>query len=306
MKSGHLIRILEGVPDDGAYKPFPLHTLRAHHVDAYISRRRVEKVGENTISKELVTLRAALKLAKRAGLWKGDLGEIMPVAFSPEYKPRERWLPVAEVQKLLAHLRADCAVRVALILATSACASESDHVLPEDVDQEIGRVLLRGTKRPSRWRTVPIVTSWQKSLLAYAVKFAEGSDGRLFGRWGNIRRDLIAACKAAQIAPCSPNDLRRTHSHWLRAEGVPSSTRMVQTVYGKLSADELAARLRGVIPSAADCNAGATERKDLGGLAGLPGRPKKQESRGKDRGFAVPRDGIEPPTRGFSIPCSTN
>ena len=315
-KSGHLIRILEGVPDDGTYTPFPLHTLRAHHVDAYISRRRAEKVGENTISKELVTLRAALKLAKRAGLWKGDLGEIMPVAFSPEYKPRERWLPVDEVQKLLPHLRADCAARVALILATSACASESDHVLREDVDQETGRVLLRGTKRPTRWRTVPIVTTWQKSLLAYSVKFAEGTDGRLFGPWGNIRRDLSAACKAAQIAPCSPNDLRRTHSHWLRAEGVPlelvapmmghASTRMVQTVYGKLSADELAARLCGVIPGAADCNAGATERKDPGGLGGPPGGAKKHKNRSKNRGFAVPRDGIEPPTRGFSIPCSTN
>jgi integrase len=187
-------------------------------------------------------------------------------------------------------------------------------VLREDVDQETGRVLLRGTKRPTRWRTVPIVTSWQKSLLAYAVKFAEGVDGnRLFGSWSNIRRDLAAACKAAEIAPCSPNDLRRPHSHWLRAEGVPlelvapmmghSSTRMVQTVYGKLSADELAARLRGVIPGAPDCIAGASDRKDPGGL---PGRPKKQKNREKDRGFSVPRDGIEPPTRGFSIPCSTN
>ena len=315
-KSGHLIRILEGVPEEGTYKPFPLHTLRAHHVDAYISRRRAEEVGENTISKELVTLRAALKLAKRAGLWKGDLGEILPVAFSPEYQPRERWLPVDEVQKLLSHLRADGAARVALIIATSACSSESDHVLRDDVSEETGRVLLRGTKRPTRWRTVPIVTSWQKSLLAYAMKFAEGTEGRLFGTWSNIRRDLIAACKAAKIDPCSPNDLRRTHSHWLRAEGVPlelvapmmghASTRMVQTVYGKLSADELAARLRGVIPGTADCNAGATDRKDSGRLPGLPGLPKKQKNRGESRGLLVPRDRIELPTRGFSILCSTN
>ncbi len=45
-------------------------------------------------------------------------------------------------------------------LATSACSSESDHVLREDVNEETGRVLLRGTKRPTRWRTVPIVTTW--------------------------------------------------------------------------------------------------------------------------------------------------
>ncbi len=229
-KSGHLVRILEGVPDDGTYIPHP---------------------------------------------------------------------------------RADCAARVALILATSACASESDHVLREDVDQETGRVLLRGTKRPTRWRTVPIVTSWQKSLLAYAVKFAGGTEGRLFGSWSNIRRDLIAASKAAKIDPCSPNDLRRTHSHWLRAEGVPlelvapmmghSSTRMVQTVYGKLSADELAAHLRRVIPGAPDCIAGASDQTDPAGLGGPPGRPQRRKNPGKGRGLSVPRDGIEPPTRGFSI-----
>ena len=315
-KSGHLIRILEGDPDAGTYKPFPLHALRAHHVDTFISRRRAEAVGENTISKELVTLRAALKLAKRAGLWKGDLGELLPVAFSPEYQPRERWLPVDEVQQLLPHLRADGAARVALILATSACSSESDHVLREDVNEETGRVLLRGTKRPTRWRTVPIVTTWQKSLLAYAMKFAEGANDRLFGAWGNIRRDLIAACKAAKIAPCSPNDLRRTHSHWLRAEGVPlelvapmmghASTRMVQTVYGKLSADELAARLCKAIPGAEDCNAGATERKDSGRLGALPGQGNSTKNSGKRSTSEVPRDRIELPTRGFSILCSTN
>ncbi len=148
------------------------------------------------------------------------------------------------------------------------------------------------------------------------MNFAEGANDRLFGALGNIRRDLIAACRAAKIAPCSPNDLRRTHSHWLRAEGVPlelvapmmghASTRMVQTVYGKLSADELAARLCGVIPSAKDYNAGATERKDSGRLGALPGQGNSAKNRGKRSTSGVPRDRIELPTRGFSILCSTN
>jgi integrase len=33
---------------------------------------------------------------------------------------------------------------------------------------------------------------------------------------------------------------------------------------------------------------------------------RKRKSRGKSTASVVPRDGVEPPTRGFSIPCSTN
>ena len=47
---------------------------------------------DHTIAKELVALRAALKLAKRRGIWKGDPAEVLPVGFAPEYKPRNRFL----------------------------------------------------------------------------------------------------------------------------------------------------------------------------------------------------------------------
>jgi hypothetical protein len=82
-----------------------------------------------------------------------------------------------------------------------------------------------------------------------------------------------------------------------------ASTRMVQTVYGKLSADELAARLCNVIPGAEDCNAGATERKDSGRL---PGRGNSAKNRGGSPTFVVPRDRIELPTHAFSVRCSTD
>jgi len=72
-KAGHLTRIFEHL-DDGKYAPFLLAGLRAADVDQYISRRRSEAVSDHTIAKELVTLRASLKLAKRAGLWLGDIG----------------------------------------------------------------------------------------------------------------------------------------------------------------------------------------------------------------------------------------
>ncbi len=69
--------------------PFPLARLRAFDVDGYISRRRSEGAADTTISKELEVLRKSLRLAIRAGLWRGRVDEIIPVAFSPGYEPRK-------------------------------------------------------------------------------------------------------------------------------------------------------------------------------------------------------------------------
>lgn len=90
------------------------------HVDDYISTRRGEGAGEHTISKELVALRASLKIALRRGLWRGIPEAVCPIAFAPEYKPRTRFLSQAELQRLLSKLPGDRAAAVAFMVATSA------------------------------------------------------------------------------------------------------------------------------------------------------------------------------------------
>jgi len=55
---------------------------------------------------------------------------------------------------------------------------------------------------------------------------------------------LERACARAGIPRCTPNDLRRTYSTWLRADGVPNElsaptmghkdTRMLDRVYARL------------------------------------------------------------------------
>lgn len=70
----------------GNFVSFPLAKLKAYDVDRYISKRRAEGACENTIAKELIALRASLKLARRAGLWRGDPAAVCPIAFAPEYK----------------------------------------------------------------------------------------------------------------------------------------------------------------------------------------------------------------------------
>jgi len=290
-KGGHLVRVIEGDPAEGTYRPFPLADLEASTVDAYITTRRGEGVSDHTISKELVALRRALKLARRAKLWSGDPAEVLPVAFAPAYRPRERWLPRAELAALLGQLQPQHAARVAFIVATSANWSEAEHVRPEDVAAG-SAVLLRGTKRPTRWRTVPIVLPWQESLLKYALEHAqhEGDARRLFAPWSNVRHDLERGAARAKIARLSPNDLRRTCAQWLRASGVPlevvsavlghATTRMVETVYGRQSAAQLAERMR-----AAACITGASAPIGEVGSMGTMRTAQTEEISGETRGF---------------------
>jgi hypothetical protein len=100
-KCGHLTPVFEHDEHD-TFSALRLATHKARHVDDYISVRRNEGAAENTIAKELVALRAALTLARRAGLWRGDPAAVCPIAFAPEYKPRTRFLSPSDLQRLLA------------------------------------------------------------------------------------------------------------------------------------------------------------------------------------------------------------
>jgi integrase len=316
-KCGHLTRVFEH-DETGAFTGFRLATLKARDVDGFISTRRTEGAAENTIAKEIIALRAALKLARRAGLWRGDPAAVCPIAFAPEYKPRTRYLPPSELQRLLPELTDDRAAAVAFIVATSAEWGAVERARREDIELEQRRVLVRGTKRTTRWRTVPLVSDEQRSLIKHALQYARGANGLLFLPWQNVRRDLAQACDRAGIEPCTPNDLRRTCATWLRQAGAApdliapvmghADTRMVERVYGRMPIDDLERRLAVAIGQT-DCSAFATDSSKTPGFSGLGAHgtdtPETQKPR-ETRGLSVPRDRIELPTRGFSILCSTD
>jgi integrase len=273
-KAGHWARVLG--------HDFPLAQVSVRVVRDYISRRRAEparatkkrpaptkrnpnppepppppRVSDHTIGKELVALRAALKLAKERGLWKGDPKAVIPVSWGPKYKPKRRWLPEPELDALFRALAPDEAARVAFMVATSAELSATDRAQRADVYPDRSRVLVRGTKRDTRLRVVPIVTEWQRSLVKFALDHAEGSGGKLFAPWPNLHQSLRWACKRAGIERCSPNDLRRTFAQWMRRDGLPleliapmmghKTTTMLQLVYGTFDEDSLDARVRAVL-----------------------------------------------------------
>lgn len=336
LKAGSLLREI------GAH--FAVARLDASVIDAYISTRRAQwaddartrRVSDHTISKELTTLRAALKLALRRGQWRGQIDAVFPKAgeFSPRYEPRTTHLSPRQAQHLLAALvTANHNAIASFVLATGAEWRAVQLAQRGDVDLVRGFVQLRGTKTASRFRSVPVVTDWQRALLVRALEYAEGEAPLLFAPWTNVRHDLHVACKAAGCAAVacpklrvagrgackdpthreyviplvSPHDLRRTFAIWLRASGLSPAVlgaalghrdgRMVERVYGKLTPEMLAHRMRAEISGTPVGQTGWTGVDLVDGLDDSPPASTAEISRD-----SVPRDGIEPPTRGFSVP----
>ena len=305
-----------------------LARIDARVVDDYSEKRRFDGAAENTIAKELATLRASLKLCKRRKLWVGDVQAVMPVGFETQYQPRTRFLTVPEMQRLLPQLPSKHAAVVAFIVATGADWSAVARATRGDVASDLMMCTIHGSKnRYRRNRLVPIATHEQRTLLGYALAHADGVGGALFGPWINVRRDLRAACARAGVLPVSPNDLRRTFGTWLRQQGVDPSliapamghadSRMVERVYGRLPPEDLRDQIAaavsvhaGLLPvctgNQAPCVAkgsitGVSDGSKIDAPDGLGGLTNPQFPAG-----FVRRGGIEPPTRGFSVPCSTN
>lgn len=252
-KAGHLVRIYEVQPD-GSYVPKLVAGWCVDVTRVFIAQRRSEGAGDGTIAKELVPLITGLKLAREAGRWTGDLKAVVPVGFTPTYKPRERWLPREEVELLMTALSPRRAAVAAFMVAVSAESSVAAAAQRASIEPDLSAVFVRGTKTGYRERWVPIESADQKRLMQFVVKHADGADGGLFTRWSNLRRELNAACDRAGIAHCSPNDLRRTFCSWMIQDGVPplvvakmmghADTKMVLKVYAQLRPQDIAKQLR--------------------------------------------------------------
>jgi integrase len=222
------------------------HTLLAHvaapELDSYVTKRYGEGAKEPTIYKELATLRGTLKLARRHRKYPHALDEVMP-EIKGASEPGTAHLKRAEVNKLLAVLDEKRAAVVAFIVATGADLGSVELAEVGDFDLKAGSVLVRGTKTATRWRTIPV-------LKPFADLAERAAAGVPFEPWGNVRRDLAVACKAAEVPKITPRDLRRTHGSILRGLGVEphligkmlghTDSRMVERIYGQLPTEALA------------------------------------------------------------------
>jgi integrase len=252
-----------------------------------------------------------------------------------------RLLSDIERARLLAHRRAEVERRQRFLWVacyTGAELSVLESLDWDDIDLARGSIRLRGTKTEARDRTIPL----DRGLAAQLTTTPEAHRvGLVLGGWSNVRRDLAAACARAGIARVSPHSFRHTFASWLVQRGVDlfvvaklmghGSTAMVQRHYGHLSpknysdAIALLPSFPGITekPSPVEtqqpeppdwCAGDVPERVETGGARGVSALPVRRPptSRNKSasvedpRELLVPRDGVEPPTRGFSVRCSTS
>jgi integrase len=216
-----------------------------------------------------------------------------------------------------------------LIALASPRYGEVEALQWEHVDFARNRIQIPKGKTLSR----PIALDPQLRIWLEAMRQPSGP---VVGPWHMIRRDLPNACRRAGVPRVTPNDLRRTFASWLVQAGVSnlivsrllghSSTRMVDLVYGQLDEATLsraianlpgsipgdkAAALRPPVPTRTAQNRGDAEGTNRGqkrGTEGTPGKtvPRRRsansvEESANSRSLKVPKAGIEPAARGFSV-----
>lgn len=249
-KLGHVVRIWGSTT--------PLAQVDAGAVDRYLAARRADvddqgrsaAPSDSTLGKELTAIRQVLKHAFRAGTYQRHPAQVLPVGWKTGYQPRRRWLTAQQLERLCGELGPERAAYLLFVVATGARLGELSRARRDDVNWARGVVYLRGTKTDAADDEVPILPIFH-NLLATSLRDGPGSGliALLFPRWGNARRDILAACVRAGVPGVTWNDLRRTSGQWLRRSGAPphligrflrhTSSKMAEQVYAALDASGL-------------------------------------------------------------------
>lgn len=303
-----------------------LDKLTNESVERYIARRLEEEAKKHTIHKELVVLRGALKAAKKRGRFHLAIEDVVP-EFDAAYEPRRRYLTpdqfIALTDFLLRPLGSNASEArrarwesrkvnrtfyVMLMALASERFGEVEMMRWENVDLRRNIIVVPDGKTGSR------VLKIHPDLRMWFDEYAQGS-GPIVEPWGSIRRDLHRACDRAGIPRISPNDLRRTFASWLVQRGVSlyvvsrmlghKSTRMVELVYGQLDDATMDAAINVLPGSHAGYTNTLPKRVTGGANATAPSAAaiaNSVENGAISESLRVPSPGIEPGTRGFSVP----
>ncbi len=185
--------------------------------------RREGHAGSNaTINRELGVVKAAMRSA-----WKrGHLATVPHVELLPSPPPRDRFLRVPEVRRLLEacerdHLR----LYVMLALHTLQRPIGIFGLRVEQVDLEWGRIdfLPAGSIQSNKRRPVVPITPSLRPYLETAIASSEsGFVVEYLGRPVNsIKYSFRRACKRAGLEDVTPYTLRHTGATLMAAAGVP-------------------------------------------------------------------------------------
>lgn len=296
-KCRHLLRLIGDVA---------VSKIRRADVMAFAQARLAEGAHQHTIAKELVALRRALTIAHEETPLPVHPRDVIP-RWRPEYRPRERRLTQDEFGRLMRAAPRRRHLWLMVAVYTGGNLGELERLEWRHVDLVRGQIRLPGTKAKDRDRPVPLAEPLRPWL-----EGAETKRGLVIGRWANACRDLARYAERARIPPLTPNDLRRTYGSWLVDAGVANytvaklmghaTTRMVDTVYGRLSREHM----HDAVAKLPDCDAGVSPDPSPSAQKRTIGTPPIAGKTAKSVQVVVPRDGVEPPTRGFSVPTSNS
>ncbi len=297
-------------------------------IERYIATRLEEEASSHSVHKELVVLRGTLASAHARGRTT-TTAEVVP-KFRAGYTPRTAYLTPEQFMLLVDHIvpplrgkpkerairerearRIGRTLYCLLIALASPRRGELEALRWEHVD--LGRGVIRVPKGKTVGRPIaihPVLRPWLESL--------DRGEGFVVEPWANVGRDLPDACERAGVPKCTPNDLRRTFASWLVQDGVSllvvsrllghRTTRMVDLVYGQLDEATLASAIQRLPGGSGNCDAGVTNgvpNPGTGGTGGTAASPPSITNSVEDSAISatskVPRDGVEPPTRGFSV-----
>lgn len=210
---------------------------------AYVAKRRQRGRGDNTIRKELTTLRSALR-------WQ-DKNTPAVVEMPAMPKPREVFITKAQFDNLLGAAVAPH-IRLYLLLAWFT-AGRKEALLSltwEQVDFKRGTIDL-GAGVGNKGRAKPPMSPTLKAALLEAQKGAvtdyvvEWAGDRV----GSIRKGFETAAEASGLGHITPHDLRRSAARRMVEAGIPmtevsqylghSSTAVTEKVYGRYSPGHL-------------------------------------------------------------------
>jgi len=324
---------------EGFFTGWRAQAISTDRILAYVRHRHQQKAANATINRELAALKRMFRLGERAG-------KVLRRPFIDmlqEHNARTGFFERADFDAVLARLPADLKAVFAVAYVTGwRVKSEILTRQWAHVDLHSGWLRLEpGETKNLEGRQFPItpilrvVLERQRERTLAVEKAAHAIIPWLFHRAGrrikSFRRAWLTACKDAGLSGRIPHDFRRTAVRNLERAGVPRSTAMkmvghkTESIYRRYAiVDETmlkegAAKLQALHETQALATpviplTTAAHRKRVSPSTVRVGRAQRARRARAARAKSLQAgektmvgwDGIEPPTPGFSVLCSTN
>jgi integrase len=294
------------------FGPLPAIQVTSAHVTAYQAKRQEQKAANATINRELAALKRMFSLAQHAE----RIHRAPYIAMLREQNVRVGFFEEDQYESVRGHLPvyAQPVVTVAYITGWRV-RSEVLTLQWRQVDFKTGTVRLEpGTTKNGEGRVFHMTPELRACLEAQRAATTALERERdqiipwVFHRQGRrlkgFRKAWRTACTTAGLPGRILHDFRRTAVRNLERAGVPRSTAMkmvghkTESVYRRYAIVDDAMLREGSEKLARAARGGQSAgQSEVGHVISVSSKGVKK---------LVGRDGIEPPTPGFSVLCSTN